>query len=496
VSTIPDSDADALANDVLRSADAGGRVARGSLIRGTGYVLGVGFGLATSILLLRHLGVAEYGQYGTIAALMGLVLGITDGGMTAIGARELSVTRPGAQREALASSLMTLRAIAAVIGVAVGVVFAAISYEPLLALGAVLVGISVVLQSSQAMATVPLLAELRAAPIAVFDGIRQALTLIGVFLLVVAGADLLPFFALQIPVVAITLIATVLFVRRTFALGISFHRPHLGFLIRETLPMSVAVVLNSLYLGAMVVIVSLVSNDVDTGIYAAPARIMEVLVFLASVMISIAIPVLAVSGAEDRPRFRAGLQLLLQSGLAIAVAITIALVAAAPALMPLIGGSAFAASGTVLQVQAIALVGIFASQALQFALVTLRAQRSLIYANAVALTVLLAGGLILVPRLGPTGGALAVVIGEGVLVAALLVALARVDRSSVPRAGFLLRLTLSAAAGSAVLMLPIGDWAQAILGAAVFGAAAVATRAVPREAIHAVIRSRAKVEGA
>jgi O-antigen/teichoic acid export membrane protein len=490
VSTIPDSDAEALASDVLRSADAGGRVARGSMIRGAGYAVGVAMGFATSILLLRHLGVADYGRYGTVAALMGLVLGITDGGMTAIGTREVSVLPPGLKREQLASSLMTLRALAAAVGVIVAIVFAVISYDPFLALGAALVGASVVLQSTQAMATVPLLADLRAAPIALFDGIRQLLTLLGVLALVVAGAALLPFFALQIPVVGITLLITFVYVRRSFALGFSFHRPHLAHLLRETLPMSVAVVLNSLYLGAMVVVVSLLTNDVETGIYAAPARILEVLVFLAATMISMAIPVLAVSGAEDRERFRAGLQLLLQSGLATAVAIALALIAVAPELITLIGGAQFEASGTVLQIQAIALVGIFANQALQFALVTLKAQRRLIYANAVALAALLIGGVVLVSSIGPEGGAIAVVIGEAVLTGALLIALARTDRSAVPSGALAIRLTISAALGAAVILVPMNGWLQACAAVVVFAVAAVATKAIPRETITALTGRR------
>ncbi len=490
MSTIPDSDAEALANDVLRSTDAGGRVARGSMIRGGGYVVGVSLGFATSILLLRHLGVADYGRYGTVAALMGLVLGITDGGMTAIGTREVSILPPGIRREQLASSLMTLRALAATAGVVVAIIFAIISYDPFLALGAALIGVSVVLQSTQAMATVPLLADLRAAPIALFDGVRQLLTLLGVLALVVAGATLLPFFALQIPVVAITLLITFIYVRRTFALGFSFHRPHLAHLLRETLPMSVAVVLNSLYLGAMVVVVSLLTNDVETGIYAAPARIMEVLVFLAATMISMAIPVLAVSGAEDRERFRSGLQLLLQSGLAVAVAIALALIAVAPELITLIGGVQFEASRTVLQIQAIALVGIFANQALQFALVTLKAQRRLIYANAIALAALLIGGVVLVSAIGPEGGATAVVIGEAVLTMALLVALARTDRNAMPSGAFAIRLAISTALGAVVIFLPMNGWLQACIAVIVFSIAAIATKAVPRESVAALTSRR------
>ena len=483
-------------DDVLRSSDAGGRVARGSAIRGLGYVAGVGFGFATSVLLLRYLGVNDYGKYGAIAALLGLVLSITDGGMTTIGARELSITPAGAERERLASSLMTLRALSATLGVCVAVVFAFIFYGSTLGIGAALIGISVIFVSAQGMATVPLLAELRAAPIAIFDLIRQGLTLLGVFGLVVYGASLLPFFGIQIPVMLIMLVVTLIYVRRTFRLGFSRHRAHIGYLIRQTLPMSVAVVLNSLYLGAMVVLVSLLSDDTTTGIYAAPARVLEVLVFLASVMVSMAIPVLAVSGAEDRERFRSGLQLLFQSCLVVAGAITIGLVAAAPEIMTLIGGPAFAPSGSVLQIQALALIGIFANQALQFALVTLNAQRRLIYANAIALVTLLVGGFVLVPTLGSEGGALAVVVGEFVLCTALLVALRMTDRSTVPQLRFLLLFVLCALPAIGIMLIPINGWIVAVAASAVFVALALTLKVAPPAVVHAfTTKLRPRIQG-
>jgi PST family polysaccharide transporter len=484
---MPDSDDLMIVDDVLRSADAGGKVARGSLVRGGGYVVGVGMGLATSVLLLRHLGTAEYGQYGTIAALMGLILGVTDGGMTTVGTRELSVRPAGPERENLASSLMTLRAIAATVGVLIAMAFAVAAYDPFLTLAAGLVGISVVLQSSQAMATVPLLTELRAAPIAAFDALRQVLTLAGVLILVLLGASLQPFFALQIPVTVITLAMTLVYVRRTFALGFSTHRPHLAFLIRETIPMSVAFVLNSLYLSVMVIVVSLLCNDRETGIYAAPARILEVLVFLASVMITIAIPVLAVSGGEDRPRFKNGLQLLSQATLAVAGAIAVGVIIAAPSIMVLIGGEEFAASGTVLRIQALAVIGVFANQTLQFALVTLKAQHRLIYANAIALVVLIGGGVVLVAEIGPIGGAIAVVIGEVVLAITLVVSLVKTDRSVVPSYRFAALLVISMALGISSLLLPINNWLQMLVGVAVFSGLAVVSRIVPPQALHAVL---------
>ncbi len=79
--------------DVLHTGAAGGRVIRGGVIRAAGFGVGILFGLGTAALLLRHLGVVDYGKYGTVAALLGLVLALSDGGLTTIGVRELSVAR-------------------------------------------------------------------------------------------------------------------------------------------------------------------------------------------------------------------------------------------------------------------------------------------------------------------------------------------------------------------------------------------------------------------
>ena len=60
--------------DMLHTGAAGGRVIRGGMIRAGGFVVGIVFGLGTSALLLRHLGVEDYGKYGTVAALIGVAV--------------------------------------------------------------------------------------------------------------------------------------------------------------------------------------------------------------------------------------------------------------------------------------------------------------------------------------------------------------------------------------------------------------------------------------
>ena len=66
---------------------------RGGLIRGIGFGISTALGLATAVLLLRHLGVNDFGRYATVMAVLGIVAGITDAGLTAVGSREISVAR-------------------------------------------------------------------------------------------------------------------------------------------------------------------------------------------------------------------------------------------------------------------------------------------------------------------------------------------------------------------------------------------------------------------
>ena len=48
-------------------------------------------GALGSVVLLRYLGVVDYGRYGTVISLMAAAGGIADAGLTVTGSRELSL---------------------------------------------------------------------------------------------------------------------------------------------------------------------------------------------------------------------------------------------------------------------------------------------------------------------------------------------------------------------------------------------------------------------
>jgi len=83
-------------SDILGDADVASRVVKGGIQRAGGFVALNLITAGAAVLLLRYLGVDRYGRYGTVMALLAIVQGVTDAGLSLTGSRELSVRRTDA----------------------------------------------------------------------------------------------------------------------------------------------------------------------------------------------------------------------------------------------------------------------------------------------------------------------------------------------------------------------------------------------------------------
>ena len=310
--------------DLLRTPEAGGRVVRGGLIRGVGFGISTALGLATAVLLLRHLSVVDFGRYATVMAVLGIVAGITDAGLTAVGSREISVARTAADRVQILNNLLFLRVIGASLGVLAAVGFTAVAgYENVVIAGTAIGGVGVVLISAQSMLTVPIWVGLRIASLTALEVLRNLLTLAGVAVLVLAGAGLLPFFGLQVAVAVALIPVTLVLARVGVRFGSGVRRTVIVQLLRETLPLAVAFAMSVIYFRVLVVLVSLLSTEVQTGLFGTSFRIFEMLLGLPALILSVALPLLSVAGDEDDSRLRRALQSMTEASLVIATLLVI-----------------------------------------------------------------------------------------------------------------------------------------------------------------------------
>ena len=476
--------------DVLLTPEAGARVIRGGVLRGGGYFVGILLGAATSVFLLRGLAVDDFGRYATVAALLGIVAIVTDAGLTAVGARELALLPRGARRVELLGTLLGLRIALTVVGVAIAVVFAyAAGYDRTMVWGTLLAGVGILLVNTQSTSMMPLTVELRLGAVTTFDVLRQALTLIGIATLALAGATLLPYFAVQAVVGAAMLALTPRVVG-----GIRMLRPRLarrdaGRLLREALPLAIAIAMNVVYLRLFVIIVSLTESEQETGLYATSFRVFEMLIGIPGLVLAVALPVLAVAGENDAERLRYGLQRMTEVAAVFSLGLALATFALAVPVIRLLGGPSYDGAAPILQIQTWALVPLFLGQVVVLALISLRRQRALAAANACALALVFLLGLPLTSAFAGRGAAAAGVIAEAALTVLLLVVLARTERSVVPRFAFAWRPLTALAAGVAVLAIPgLGDVLQAALTIGAFVLVAIAVRAVPYEVLEALRR--------
>ena len=269
-------------------------------------------------------------------------------------------------------------------------------------------------------------------------------------------------------------------------MGPSLDRATAYALLRESLPLAAAIAMNVVYLRLLVLFVSLQTDETETGLFATSFRVFEILLGLPTLVLAVALPLLAVAGAEDRERLRYAVQRLTETALALSLLLVLVTVLLAEPAITLLFGEEYDDAAPMLQVQAFALVGIFLSQVWTLALVSLRRQRDVAIANGVALLAVVVLGLVLVGAYEGVGGAAAAVATETLLAVLVLGFLVRADRTVAPAPGFVWRPLAAAAAAALVALLPLSAWLVAPLAAAVFLGVALAVGAMPPEVLPAL----------
>jgi O-antigen/teichoic acid export membrane protein len=237
----------------------------------------------------------------------------------------------------------------------------------------------------------------------------------------------------------------------------------------------------------MVILVSLLTTEYETGLYVTSARVMEVVIGLPSMVTGLALPILTIANLTDRERLRAALQQMIELGLIISALVAALIALTAPAIIALIGGPKFADAAPILAVQGVAVIGVFLNQTLQFALVSIHQQRLLIITNSIALAALVIYGLVFVSAFDAMGGAYAIIAGEATLAVLLLLTMRKSAPDVQPSLRFVWKIILCAAVAMAASYLSLpSHWLNGIIGGGVFVVVAIALRAIPSELIVAL----------
>ena len=479
--------------DVLTDERVGSRVIRGGAQRALALVIANLVTVLGAVVLLRYLGVEDVGRYGTVLALVGVVQGISDAGLTATGTRELALCETDAERRDVLAHVLALRVALTAAGVAAAVGFAAVAgYPGDLVLGTLLAGVGVFLTSVQTAMILPLSVDLRNGAIAVLEVARQVILVTVFAVLAATGAGLVAFFAAQIPVGIVLLAVTPVLLAARDRVAPRWTAQRMRALAKIGLPVAAATVLGVLYLRLLVVLMSLVSdNEREIGYFVTSTRVFEVVGGLPFLLSAVVLPVLTAVARDDEERlvYMTGriTQLMALGG----VLVALVLWTLAEPLVVLLGGEQFEPAAAALQIQGFAAITIFVIAGWQPALFGLGRVRSSAVAMAVGVVAVLVAGLALIPPYGATGAAAAAVVGDVVLCAAVYIALRRAGPGPWLSVAGVARIAAAAAIAVGAGLIPgLAHGPRAVLVIGVFTAAALLLRAVPYELVDAASRLR------
>jgi O-antigen/teichoic acid export membrane protein len=476
------------AGDILDTPEAGPLAIRGGVLRVLGYAAGIVLSVASAAVLLRHLTVADFGRYGTVLALVTIVSGLSEAGMTSVGVREYA-TRRAEDRTRFMRSLLGLRLVLTLGGVALAVAFALVArYERPMVWGTALWGLGIVAGVAAATYAVPLQAELRLGLATGTELLRQAVSVALIVALVLAGAGLLPLLAVALPAGLAMLAATAWLVRGRAPFRPRFAAGEWRQLLAVTVPFAVASAVGTIYVYVSQVLMSLVATETETGLFAASFRVWVVLAGIPALLVSAVFPILARAARDDRDRHGYAMQRMFEISLLLGTGAALVTAVGAPVILEIVAGPGYEGAVDVLRLHALALLASFQVAVGAFGLLSLHRNRGLLAANGLALLTSVALTLALVGPLGAEGAALANVAGESALAAAYGIALHRAGLRLSP--SILAKILPAAAAGGFVPALGLPALAATILAGAAYLAVVLALGAVPPEVGQAFLRRR------
>ena len=263
--------------DILGGPDVSARVVRGGIQRAGGFVALNLITAGAAVLLLRYLGVDQYGRYGTVMALLAIVQGVTDAGLSLTGSRELSIARTDSERREVLAHLIGLRIILSAVGLVLAVGFAAAAgYSKVMVAGTAIAGTGILVLSVQSSVLLPLTVELRNSRLALNDFLRQVV-LVGCFVaFVIANGSLLSIFLAQLIAGLAMLVLTPVIVGRHRLVRPRWTRAQMRTLTSRTLPLAISGALIAMYFRVIVILISLLDSSAQQiGYYVTSERIIE-----------------------------------------------------------------------------------------------------------------------------------------------------------------------------------------------------------------------------
>jgi O-antigen/teichoic acid export membrane protein len=445
-------------------------------------------GLATIMVLTRHLGLQDFGYYRTVLTYAAFASVLADCGIYMVTLREMS--RPGADAARVAGTAIPLRLTSSISVLSLACAAAwAFPYDRIVKWG-VLIGAAVYtcLQASELLVAV-FQSVLKQGRNAIAEGGGALVTLACVWCLAVAHRGPLAMLGATLCGSLVALAVSWRLARRLVPFHLRWDVGRWRQLLLLGLPIAGSQILTMAILRGDSLILSLFQPASAVGLYGVATKIFELATSLAFMLGGLMMPSLTSAFANDRASFTRVLGHTVDTAAIYGVGAVVALSPFAPQVLSLIAGPDFAAGAPALVIICFA-IGLSAlSHVLRFALVAYERPRLVLEADAAACVLGFLAYFTLIPRFSLLGAAAGTVIAEGCSLLGMLRGLRRAGMALPSPVNLLKAVGAGLIAFAVIRACSRFDWPWALLlGGATYLTLLALTRAIPPELIASVLQ--------
>jgi len=380
------------------------KIAYNTIVSAGARIIAVALSLVSIGFITRYLGKEGFGNYSLILAFLYVFNILADFGLYSLMTREIS--RPGADEKKIASNIFTLRIVALLIFLGLGVILVwFFPYTNQVKLGVVIVSLGYFfLSASQVlMGVFQKYLRIDKAGFADIIGRLIQLGLVVIFIRLNLG-----FFSILWALIIScfgNFILNWIFTRKHIALTLAFDFSLWKEIIKVAIPIAASLVLVLIYFKFDTIFLSLkfinrssINPMVDVGIYNVAYKILEGLIFFPSMFVGIIMPLLSKFAFSNLDEFKKTFQKTLDVLIIFIVPLIMGILFLSLPVVVLIGGDQFKVSAPVLQILSFAIGLIFLGNLFGHSIIALNKQKAgaWIYFSGMIFNVLT--NLLFIPR--------------------------------------------------------------------------------------------------
>lgn len=442
-------------------------LAHNTIIQFGGKIISTLLGLTAVALMIRYLGLAQFGWYGTAVGYLQFIGILADFGFTVTISNLLA--EPTYSKRAVLNTVFTWRLLTALAihGLA-PLIFLFFPYPTTVKYAVLIMTISFLAVALNNIFIGYYRAELKMWVATVGEVLGRVLLVVGIAIVALADWG---FLAIMTAITLASVVAALYLYIKIGGVTLSLNRAISRAMFHKMWPTAVAVIFNAIYLQGDRVILPLYAAPTEVGLYVASYRVLDVVLQISAMVMGLVMPLITYAWSRhQREEFKTRYQLALDLLALLLIPMTVGIYILAAPIMRFIAGAEFSGADYILKGLSVSIVGTCLGMVFGHVALAINKQKQAlwIYASDAVLSVV--GYFIFIPRYG-VGGAIGVTIFSEWYAGFCLMILTIYYAKLSPRFYTFGKIVLaSALMGGGVAFVPLPHVVWSILfGAIVFG---------------------------